>query len=119
MSSKNHKFVEREKLLRDAFIQSQVSGEDNSSIRLDKLVSLMKTRSKYSEFLSSIYFAGGEGDHPYFLLNDNVALGLSVLPEDAEKAGKTKRHPHQYEVLVVIDGSIKLEIGRASCRERV
>ena len=70
----------------------------------------MKKESKYDSFLSSIYFAGKESDHPYFLQNDNVAIGISVLPEDSQKAAICKAHPHQDEIIIVLNGNILIEM---------
>ena len=90
----DEKYIEREKVLNEA---SRRGGEQGVS--LGDLVALMKETSASKRYLSSLYFAGAEGDHPYFLKNDRVAMGLAVLPEDAEKAGLSKRHPHQKEVI--------------------
>ena len=109
-SSLPEQFIEREKLLREAFSLSQDSENVLTPISLDLLVSLMRQRSQGKRFLSSIYFAGAEGDHPYFLKNDKFALGISVLPEDAPKAGISKCHPHQQEAIFVLNGTLCLEI---------
>jgi len=96
-------FKQRTRLLQDAFSQGMT---------LDALVGLMRSRSKESPRLSSLYFAGADRDHPYFLHTDRVAMGLSVLPEDEPKSRKTKRHPHQHEMIFVLDGALRLEILR-------
>lgn len=66
----------------------------------------MKTESKDSPYLSSLYFAGADVDHPYFLENQQIALGLAVLPEDSAKAGKPKIHPNQTELTLTLRGSL-------------
>ncbi len=106
---KDEKYVEREKVLNEA---SRRGGEQGVS--LGDLVAVMKEESRSKGYLSSLYFAGAEGDHPYFLKNDRVAMGLAVLPEDAEKAGLSKRHPHQKEVIIVLDGTLQLEVVKQS-----
>jgi quercetin dioxygenase-like cupin family protein len=68
----------------------------------------MRERSLSKPYLSSLYFAGADVDHPFFLKNETVAIGISVLPEDAEKAGKRKCHPHQVELIVVLLGALSL-----------
>ena len=105
MREQDEKYVEREKVLSEANQRSQEPG-----VSLGDLMALMKERSTSNGYLSSLYFAGAEGDHPYFLKNDRVAVGLAVLPEDAEKAGLSKRHPHQKEVIIVLDGVLRLEV---------
>jgi mannose-6-phosphate isomerase-like protein (cupin superfamily) len=102
-------YSKRNDLLREAFSESTRGVKSIRSVDLDVLVSLMKDRSRTSGFLSSIYFAGAEEDHPFFLKNDHVAIGLSVLPEDEPKTSVSKRHPHQEEVIVVLDGNLRLE----------
>lgn len=109
MREQDEKYVEREKVLNEA---SRRGGEQGVS--LGDLVALMKEGSASKSYLSSLYFAGAEGDHPYFLKNDRVAMGLAVLPEDAEKAGLSKRHPHQKEVIIVLDGVLHLEVVKQS-----
>jgi len=94
-------FEERSQLVRDAFLQGMT---------LEALIDLMRGRSAESPRLSSLYFAGADRDHPYFLHNDKVAMGLSVLPEDEPKSRKAKRHPHQHEVVVVLEGGLRVEI---------
>ena len=67
----DEKYIEREKVLNEA---SRRGGEQGVS--LGDLVALMKETSASKGYLSSLYFAGAEGDHPYFLKNDRVAMGL-------------------------------------------
>ena len=47
---------------------------------------------------------------PYFVKNQRIAVGLAVLPEDEQKSRVAKRHPHQSEVICVIDGILRLEV---------
>lgn len=37
-------------------------------------------------------------------------MGIAVLPEDAAKAGLWKKHPHQQEVIFVLQGALRLII---------
>ena len=80
------------------------------SVKLDELISKMKEESEDHPFLSSLYFAGSYIDHPFFIESDKIAIGISVLPEDSEKAGLKKKHPHQTEYLVVLNGTIDVFI---------
>lgn len=96
-------FKERARLVRDAFLQGMT---------LDALVALMRSRSTASHGLTSLYFAGADGDHPYFLRTDKVAFGLSVLPEDEWRSSREKLHPHQHEVIFVLEGSLCAEVLR-------
>ena len=57
-----------------------------------------------------MYFAGADVDHPFFLQSDALGVGIAVLPEDAAKALTRKRHPHQVEVVFVLDGALRLHI---------
>ena len=57
-----------------------------------------------------MYFAGADVDHPYFLQSDALGIGIAVLPEDAAKALTRKRHPHQVEVMFVLEGAMRLHI---------
>jgi mannose-6-phosphate isomerase-like protein (cupin superfamily) len=99
------KHRERENLLRSVFMKDGLS----NGITLDDLVSHMKESSIRNKYLSSLYFAGADVDHPFFLNNKKIAIGLSVLPEDSEKAGVAKLHPYQNEVIFVLTGSLMLE----------
>ena len=100
----------REALLRMAFARSQTSSGIASPLDYNCLIDAMREQGSLIPELAHLYFAGAEGDHPYFLKNDRIALGLSVQPEDADKAGAFKRHPHQTEVLFVLEGELSLEI---------
>ena len=94
-------FVQRRELVEEAF---------KAGLSLKTLVSLMKTRSTSGAALASLYFAGTDHDHPYCLDTDRVAIGLAVLPEDRVKCGTPKRHPHQHETVIVVDGTIYLDM---------
>ena len=100
-------YAERTDLLLGAFRRG-----DGRGVALGDLIAVMKDKSSAKDYLSSLYFAGAEGDHPFFLRNDRMAMGLAVLPEEASKAGLRKRHPHQTEVIVVLDGTLRLEIAK-------
>ncbi len=100
----------RQRLLKEAFTKSADKGKLPIAVSLDVLVSLMKTESTAKGHLSSLYFAGSEGDHPYFLLNDKFAAGISVLPEDEAKTSQSKRHPNQREIVVVLKGALRLDV---------
>ena len=110
MESTAQQQKEREKLVREAFSPDEGDSERRPAVSLQRLVSLMKERSQTKGYLSSIYFAGAYVDHPFFLKNDRIAVGIATLPEDAEKAGRRKRHPHQQEVIFVLDGRLRLEV---------
>ena len=45
--------------------------------------------------------------------------GISVLPQDAEKASQVKQHPHQTEVIFILQGSLELHFGSSSKIARV
>ena len=108
----DEKYIERTAVLLEAFRRG-----GGPEVALGDLVAVMKEESGSKGYLSSLYFAGAEGDHPYFLKNDRVAMGLAVLPEDAEKAGLRKRHPHQTEVIFVLDGTVRLEVAKNRGRQ--
>lgn len=98
----------RKRLLESVWQESQKAGADYPSIDLDALLARIRQSCMQSPFLSSLYFAGADVDHPYFLKNKALAVGLAVLPEDSQKAGHPKRHPHQTEVIFVLQGSLRL-----------
>jgi mannose-6-phosphate isomerase-like protein (cupin superfamily) len=93
-------YEERRDLVESAF---------SAGMSLQQLTDLMRLRSHDNPALSSIYFAGADRDHPYFLHSDRVAIGISVLPEDEPKSITAKKHPHQNEVIVVLDGELRVE----------
>ena len=99
----DEKYIARTNLLLGALRRSE-----QPAVALGDLIAVMKEQS------GSLYFAGAEGDHPFFLRNDRMAMGLAVLPEDAETASLRKRHPHQTEVIVVLDGVLRLEVAKNS-----
>ena len=101
--------TQRKQLLHDAF---------SGRVRLQDLIELMKGRAIDEPELSSLYFAGADCDHPYFLVNDRVALGIAVLPEAQFRSAVAKQHPHQHETIVVLDGELYLDV-RAADGERV
>lgn len=102
----SNEYLSRRKLLDDVFKKS--IEQDRPSISFELLTSIMRAESRKNQFLSSIYFAGGQSDHPYFLNTENIAIGISVLPEDKEKAGLSKKHPHQIETIFVVEGSLRI-----------
>jgi mannose-6-phosphate isomerase-like protein (cupin superfamily) len=99
-------YKERAHLVLDAY---------SEGLSLDALVCLMKSRSSSIPMLSSLYFAGADRDHPYFLNTDKIAIGISVLPEDEPKSSESKRHPHQHEVIFVLDGELCVEVVEEGC----
>lgn len=102
----------RQRILEDVWHSSHKGGADYPRVDLDALVARLKESCKGRPFLSSFYFAGADVDHPYFLKNQAIAVGLAVLPEGAEKASHPKRHPHQVEVIFILQGSICLFWGK-------
>ena len=106
----------REEMLREAWRKS-LDSFPTACLTLESLVSAMRQGSGKDPRLTSLYFAGADVDHPYFLKTDALAIGIAVLPEDAEKARKPKRHPHQTEVIFVLEGSLTLH--RVGERDRV
>jgi len=106
-------YRDREALVRDAWSKSR--GEPSApAVRLDDLIGLMRERSETKPHLSCMYFAGADVDHPYFLKDEMLAIGLAVLPEDCEKAGQHKRHPHQVEVIFVLRGKVDLHLSEGN-----
>jgi mannose-6-phosphate isomerase-like protein (cupin superfamily) len=113
-------YVDRERLLREAFSVNDEGTPNYGPVPLARLVALMKRESVSNGALSCMYFAGAREDHPYFLATDRLAIGISVLPEDSEKAGVSKRHPNQREVIFVASGRLRLELQESGSRvERV
>jgi mannose-6-phosphate isomerase-like protein (cupin superfamily) len=102
-------YVQRKQMLEDIY---------SGKISFGDLVALMKKRSAAYPELSSLYFAGADCDHPYFLVNDRVALGIAVLPENEFRSSIAKQHPHQNETIIVLDGELCLDI-RSPDGERV
>jgi quercetin dioxygenase-like cupin family protein len=83
--------------------------DEQGGFDLSQLISVMRHESRSHADLSSLYFAGADVDHRYFLRTDSLAIGIAVLPEGAEKSAHWKRHPHQNEMIAVIEGEILLE----------
>ena len=102
-------YYERAQLLKRLFRTGRKRGHPPVPT-LDRLVKLMKQGSAEHGFLACLYFAGANADHPYLLRNKEIAIGISVLPEDAEKSGLCKRHPNQQEVVFVLRGSMLLQL---------
>lgn len=100
--------VRTENMLRRLWEANRSHGGDTGLIKLKDLLREMRSEAKNCAGLASLYFAGADLDHPYFLRNKRIAVGLAVLPEGADKAKAAKRHPHQTEVLVVLEGSLRL-----------
>src|ERR1700730_18219737 len=94
-------------LARTRLISSAI--DEQGGFDLSQLISLMRHESRGHPDLSSLYFAGVDVDHRYFLRTDSLAIGIAVLPEGAEKAAHWKRHPHQNEMIAVLEGEILLE----------
>ena len=103
-------YRQRKALLEEAFRLSDPS----PAVGLPQLADLIREQAARFPQLTSLYFAGADADHPYFLQNSRVAIGISVLPEDAPKAGVAKRHPHQQEVIIVLEGEILLQLHQAA-----
>jgi mannose-6-phosphate isomerase-like protein (cupin superfamily) len=93
-------YEERQELVENAF---------SAGMSLQQLAAHMRLRSHNNPVLSSLYFAGADRDHPYFLHTDRVAVGIAVLPEDEPKSIIAKKHPHQTEIVVVLDGEMYLD----------
>jgi len=98
----------RKYIIEKAFDKSKNSGYH--SLLLDHLIDTIRTAAAENPDLASFYFSGGFEDHPYFIKTDNFAIGLSVLPEDEKKLRVIKKHPHQVEIIVVVRGSILVDI---------
>lgn len=100
----------RKELLQDTWQEQDTKQGRIRSVSLDNLIEAMRSAAVREEtrFLSSLYFAGADVDHPFFLRNDKIAVGIAVLPEDEDKAGASKRHPYQTEIIIVLEGSLSL-----------
>lgn len=109
---KRHSIVPEYDMRRDVLLEAwgeRWTGERLvQSLDLQKLISVMKRESSVHSYLSSLYFAGSDVDHPFFLENTKVAVGMAILPQDASKAGVPKRHPYQTEIIIVLKGSLCL-----------
>jgi len=102
-------YQHRARMLEDAWKKSSLS-QILPALTFASLVATMKESSRSNAPSTSMYFAGADVDHPYFLKSDALAIGIAVLPEDAEKAKARKRHPHQVEVIFVLEGGLNLYI---------
>ncbi len=107
---KSDEFATRAQLIEDAYRRKS----ESSVLSLASLAWLMRERSGEHPYLSSVYFAGAEVDHPYFLQNEKIAIGIAVLPEDAAKAGRWRRHTTQTEVIFVLEGEMVVEFRDSS-----
>jgi hypothetical protein len=114
LASIHEKRIAQQRILEVAWRHSLERGDECPSLDIDSLVASMRESCKDASFLSSLYFAGADVDHPYFLKNKAIAVGIAVLPEDVEKAGRPRRHPHQVEVVFVLQGSLRLHSGENS-----
>jgi quercetin dioxygenase-like cupin family protein len=112
MNTKNNDRSIRQHLLEEAWQKSFERGTECPFVDLFVLVDCIKKSCIDNRFLSSLYFAGADVDHPYFLKNEAIAIGMAVFPEDAGKAGHPKRHPHQVEVVFVLQGSLNIFWGQ-------
>lgn len=102
------KYNVRKNILLEVWREYNLKSGKKQAIDLQHLIDIMKEKSQIHPYLSSIYFAGSDVDHPFFLKNTKVAFGIAILPEDNEKAGIPKRHPRQIEIIIVIKGSLSL-----------
>ena len=102
------KYDIRKNLIFRAWIEKWKNEKVIQAVDFHKLISLMKSESREYQYLSSIYFAGSYIDHPFFLENSKLSIGIAVLPEDEPKASHPKKHPHQTEIIVVMQGSLCL-----------
>jgi mannose-6-phosphate isomerase-like protein (cupin superfamily) len=99
----------REQLFRDALSRSLQEGRSSRAVAFECLETVMKEASRQNPALSSLYFAGADEDHPFFLKSVDIAVGLAVLPEDEPKSAQCKRHPHQIETIFVLKGRLRLD----------
>ena len=88
------KYTARQKLLNDAFVMSKGRDHEPTAISLECLVSLMKERSGRESFLSSIYFAGSEGDHPTFLRMTKLPSVCRFCPRIVRRPRSPKSIPN-------------------------
>ena len=95
---------------RTVLLESAWEDSAGKALTLSALVAAMRQSSQTAHPSTSIYFAGADVDHPYFLQSDSLGIGIAVLPEDAAKALTRKRHPHQVEVMFILDGALRLHV---------
>jgi mannose-6-phosphate isomerase-like protein (cupin superfamily) len=100
----------RKQLLESAWSRRSRSGSERPALTVPALAEAMRQSRHSAQPSTSLYFAGADVDHPYFLHSEALGIGIAVLPEDAEKAKVRKRHPHQAEVMFVLDGGLCLHI---------
>jgi mannose-6-phosphate isomerase-like protein (cupin superfamily) len=103
-------YARRAELIENAWRKRSANDSKLASLKLSALVAAMKQSSATATPSTSMYFAGADVDHPYFLQSDALGFGIAVLPEDAAKAKLRKRHPHQVEVIFVLEGALTLHI---------
>jgi Arc/MetJ-type ribon-helix-helix transcriptional regulator len=108
--SRTEAYERRAQLIEAAWRKSLTAQSRFAALTLPALVEAMRESSQSAKSSTSLYFAGSDVDHPYFLKSDALGFGIAVLPEDAEKAKLRKRHPHQVEVIFVLDGALRLHI---------
>ena len=77
---------------------------ESSGHPLDVLLQLMRSSRE-----SALYLSGTRLDNDYCFGSQELALLLSVLPEDAPKAAEPGYHPGSTEVYVTFQGSLELE----------
>jgi Arc/MetJ-type ribon-helix-helix transcriptional regulator/quercetin dioxygenase-like cupin family protein len=103
-------YERRARLLEQAWRNGTQNHAGPAALTLPALVAAMRASSQCDQPSTSMYFAGADVDHPYFLQSDALGIGIAVLPEDAAKALTRKRHPHQVEVVFVLDGALRLHV---------
>ena len=93
--------VEKEEYNRRTSIISETLSGDHA---LDTLLSLMREKRE-----SALYTCGKWKAHDYCLVSSDLAVAISVLPEDGPKAAKPGYHPGSTEVYIIFKGSLILE----------
>jgi Arc/MetJ-type ribon-helix-helix transcriptional regulator len=108
--SRTEAYDRRARLLEQAWRNGTQNRPAPAALTLPALVAAMRASSPCDQPSTSLYFAGADVDHPYFLQSDALGIGIAVLPEDAAKALTRKRHPHQVEVIFILDGALRLHV---------
>ena len=103
-------YERRARLLEQAWRTGSQKRSGLAALTLSALVSAMRQSHQTEQPSTSLYFAGADVDHPYFLQSDALGIGIAVLPEDAAKALTRKRHPHQVEVIFILEGALRLHV---------
>ena len=103
-------YERRARLLEQAWRNGTQNHSGPAALTLQSLVAAMRESGRCDQPSTSMYFAGADVDHPYFLQSDALGIGIAVLPEDAAKAFTRKRHPHQVEVVFVLEGALHLHV---------